>query len=610
MCGIAGFIEAGQAEWAGNAVRAMVSALQRRGPDSEGIHAWADATLGHRRLAILDLSPAGAQPMLSADGTVGLVFNGCIYNFRELRRELELLGIAFHSHCDTEVLLEGYRAWGIRELTRKIQGMFAFAIWDAPQEKLFLVRDRLGVKPLVYAAAGNRIAFASTIDALRAAKLTGAVDADAVLQFLEFGFVLDTSSIFEGVQKLPPATVLEWQGGRFETYTYWELPEPSAEAGNFEDAVDRTESLLVEAVRMRLVADVPVGALLSGGIDSTLICWAMAKLNANITAFTVAAPGDADDEAGAAAMTARALGIDHCVVPLPEAAPVVIDNLIAAFSEPFAVHSALGMLLVSQAVRPRAKVLLTGDGGDDVFLGYPFLHNAWRAQRVAGLLPPGAGSLWGAMRGLVPWRRARNFLDYSTAGLAGHAQAHDGLPWFEARGLLGPQLQGRALAARSMQASSESARSLLSEVLRYHQNTHFTSEFLPKVDGGTMYHGIEARSPLLDQALWELAASLPYSLRMRGGELKAVLRAIVRKRVGPQIASRRKQGFSIPLERRLAGAWKQELKSLTGVTLLEEQGWLSAGQLRRVVDEAQQASAVPVQIWRLLVLERWLCSRT
>ncbi len=610
MCGIAGFVVEGQPELAESATRTMVSALRRRGPDGEGLYGWPGAALGHRRLAIIDLSPAGAQPMISADGRVGLVFNGCIYNFVSLRAALEKRGCAFRSHCDTEVLLEGYRAWGIHELVRRLRGMFAFAIWDQSIKTLFLARDRLGVKPLVYTRNGNGIAFASTVDALRAAGLTGPVQPQAVLEFLEFGFVTDQSCIFEGVEKVPPATLITWCDGRLEEHRYWTLPEAGPSRIRFEDAVDQTEQLLVDAVRMRLVADVPLGALLSGGIDSTLICWAMAKLQANITAFTVSAPGDVDDETRAAQHTARRLGIEHHVVPLPESNPSLIDEVVEAYSEPFAVHSAQGILLVSEAVRPSAKVLLTGDGGDDVFLGYPFMRNAWISERIARLLPAAAPDLWKSVRAGVPSQRLRSLLDYSTTGLAGHARAHDGLPWFEERRLFGPRLTGQRLSHREIPDSFPSARRLLADVLDYHRKMHFTSEFMPKVDGGTMYFGIEARSPFLDQELWEFAASLPYSLRLRGGELKAVLREVVRRRVGSEAGGRRKQGFSVPVERWLAGRWSGALDCLLGKTLLEDQGWIEPGSLGPAVGVAKQSGVIPVQIWRMLILERWLRSRT
>jgi asparagine synthase (glutamine-hydrolysing) len=588
----------------------MLTSLARRGPDSDGLANWPGATLGHRRLAILDLSPAGHQPMLSEDGQIGLVFNGCIYNFLELREDLEKRGHQFHSRCDTEVLLRGYREWGIDALVPRLRGMFAFGIWDHARGVLTLVRDRLGVKPLTYCARDGEIAFASTVAAVRAAGFGGEIDPLAVLEFLEYGYVTEDRSIYEGIAKLAPATILEWRGGQISQRQYWTLPETDESSHiSFEEAVEETERLLVESVGLRLISDVPIGVLLSGGIDSTLVCWAMRELNANIKAFTVRAPDDPSDESADAARTARTLGIAHEIVDMPEA-HVSLDDLVDAYGEPFACSSALAMLWVSRAVKRRATVLLTGDGGDDVFLGYPFLRNAWLAQRLARRLPDAAPAVWRKVRGMFPEsgpaRRLRSYLDYATGGLGAHAGAHDGLPYYERRAILGERLAGESLAQRQIPASLESARRLLYDVFGYHRRMHFLSEFMPKVDGGTMYYAIEARAPFLDHKIWEFAAALPPEVRFHGRRLKAVLREIVRRRVGPEVAFRQKQGFTVPVESWLADRWSGLLDRLRERTVLEEDGWIRRGALEAPLRDAVGRQWVPVQLWRLLVLERWL----
>src|ERR1035438_10310688 len=259
MCGIAGYITQAPSPEAEHAVKTMLTSLARRGPDSDGLANWPGAALGHRRLAILDLSPAGHQPMLSEDGQIGLVFNGCIYNFMELRADLEKRGHRFHSHCDTEVLLRGYQEWGIDALVPRLRGMFAFGIWDHPRGVLTLVRDRLGVKPLAWCARGGRIAFASTVAAVRAAGFGGEIDPQAVLEFLEYGYVTDDRSIYQGIAKLPPATILEWRAGQVSQRQYWQLPETDESSRiSFEEAVEKTEKLLVESVGLRLISDVPI----------------------------------------------------------------------------------------------------------------------------------------------------------------------------------------------------------------------------------------------------------------------------------------------------------------------------------------------------------------
>ena len=609
MCGIAGYIAPGHPETADTRARIMTDALARRGPDSSGIAKWPDVVLGHRRLAILDLSPAGHQPMISEDGEIGLVFNGCIYNFLELRRELEDRGHAFRSHTDTEVLLAGYREWGAEQLARRLRGMYAFGIWDELRRKLTLVRDRMGVKPLVWWAHNGEIAFASTLDALRAAGLGGETDPEAVLEFLEYGFVSEERCIWKGFRKLPPATILEWSDGQVREQTYWTLDHSERNDIGFEDAVAETERLMVEAVQLRLCADVPIGALLSGGIDSGLVCWAMAQANAQIRAFTVGTPGDPSDESEAAGQTAKQLGIRHEIVELPEAGPM-LDTLVAGFSEPFASQSALALLRVAQAIKPHATVLLTGDGGDDVFFGYPFFKNAWMAQRIARHLPNGSGQLWSALRRLVPGagalRRMRSFLDFATGGLGAYARVHDGLPYFEQRSMLGERLGLKRLDQRDIPVSLDSARRLLPDLFAFHRKMHFTSEFLPKVDGATMYYALEARSPFLDHRIWEFAARLPAAVRLYDGTLKAVLREIARRRLGPAVAERKKQGFTVPAERWLAQRWMPALAALKGTTRLEQEGWIQPGVLVSVVENAVRKQWVPHQLWYLLVLEQWL----
>jgi asparagine synthase (glutamine-hydrolysing) len=612
MCGIAGFVTGDRSVEVVPAVRAMLSAMVRRGPDSEGLERWPGAALGHRRLAIIDLSAAGHQPMLSPDGQTGVVFNGCIYNFLELRHQLEQLGFSFQSHCDTEVLVHGYRAWGIDELARRARGMFAFAVWDQRERKLSLVRDRLGVKPLVFARHAGGLAFASTVPALRAAGLAGGIDPEAVLEFLEFGYVTDGHSILQGVEKLAAASIIEWHDGEISQRSYWSLPEADESSPiTFEEAVEETERLLLESVRLRLVADVPIGSLLSGGIDSTLVCWATAKLNANIRSYTVSIPGDPSDEGPDAAETARILGIPHEIVTLQREEPAAaLDELIEAYGEPFGCSSALATLRVAHAVKRHATVLLTGDGGDDVFLGYSFHRHLRMAQRLARRTPAAAVPLWHALRPLfeqVPLlRRPKHFFDYATGGLGAVTRAHSGLQYHARHHMLGERLDRLALAHRLIPQSLASARRLLPEFLEYQQRMWFTGEFMTKVDGGTMHYSLEARSPFLDQKLWEFAATLPPELRLRGGTLKAVLREIVRKRVSAKVAFRKKRGFTIPVEQWLATEWRDQLDELRQGGVLERDGWIRPGALDTCVRESQQNGRVPTQLWHLLALERWL----
>ena len=611
MCGISGWVGASPAATA-DSVRAMNCSLSRRGPDSEGLETWDSAVLGHRRLSIFDLSDAGKQPMVSSDRKLAVVFNGAIYNFLELRTELESAGYRFFSNTDTEILLHGYREWGIQGLLRRLHGMFAIGLWDDEARKLHLFRDRLGVKPLHYTLRPNgSLAFASTARALHAGGVAGELDPTAVAEFLEFGYVTDAHSIYQGVQKLRAGHLLEWSGGKVVDTVYWEPPTvDDRKVLSFGEAVEETEHLFLRAVELRLFADVPVAALLSGGVDSSLVCWAISRLGGNLTAYTIATPGDPADESADAIATAQTLGISHKVLPMhPEYAPS-IEEFVAAYGEPFACSSALGMLQLSRAIKPEATVLLTGDGGDDVFLGYPEHNHLRMAQQLAQWIPGPLAKSWYLVRKLalrIPsLRRPAHFLDYSTGGIAAVAAAHDGWPYYESKGLLGEKLSQLRLRQRNMPWSPEAGRRVLTDMLAYDREGRFVAEYMTKVDGGTMYHALEARSPFLDQKLWEFASSLPYSVRLRGGELKAVLRELARRHVGARIAKGRKRGFTIPAQGWLATRWLNQARELFSDSILEREGWIRSSAVLNELDAAATRQKAPLQLWYLFVLENWI----
>jgi len=610
MCGIAGVAGERDPSQAARSVFRMLSALSRRGPDGEGVEAWNDAVFGHRRLAIFDLSDLGRQPMLSPDRRIGVTFNGAIYNFHELRAELEERGYRFVSRTDTEVLVHGYRAWGIDVLVERLHGMFAFALWDDATHELFLVRDRLGVKPLLYAAGGKRIAFASTAAALEAGGYAGDLDAQAIAEYLEFGFIPEQHSVFRGVSKLPAGHIARWHDGELSIREYWHVKTARDEKIAFEDALHETERLFLRAVRMRLEADVPIGALLSGGIDSSLVCWAIAHLGGDVTAYTVATPGDEWDESHDAAATARDLRIDHRILPVDAHNSPDMDELLAAYGEPFAVASALGMLAVSKAVKERATVLLTGDGGDDVFLGYPRHRHYALSQHVARALPSGFARTWPRMRALLPkrgaLRRAVHFMDYATGGLGAITSVYDGLPFYEQRGITADRLRGLGVASRTLPVSLDAARRALDDYLEFEQQTRFVAEYMTKVDGATMHYGLEARSPFLDQALWDFAATLPYGVRMHRGSLKAILRELAHRRIGPRVAGGQKRGFGIPVQRWIAARWRDSFRESFADSLLEREGWINAEPVIKALDEVAPGETAPHQLWYLYVLEQWL----
>ena len=609
MCGISGLVGSSDRSYARDCVRKMNTALARRGPDSEGIESWDLATLGHRRLSIFDLSDAGRQPMVSDDGRVALVFNGAIYNFWELRSQLEARGCVFHSRTDTEVLLHGYREWGLDALVPRLRGMYAIGLWDDRERKLFLVRDRLGIKPLCYAVKNGALVFASTPRALRAGGFASEIDPAAMADYLEFGYVTDDRSIYRGIAKVPAATVLEWKDGRISTRSYWQPPSETDFRGSFDDAVQETRKLFLQAVDRRLQADVPVGALLSGGIDSSLVCWAIRELGGDITAYTAAAPGDPLDESEDAELTAKELGLRHRMLDLsgdefPEA-----EELVAAYAEPFACSSGLGMLRLSKAVKSSATVLLVGDGGDDIFLGYPEYGNFLKAERVAKTVPKSLARVWPSVRSVLPKTgplgRARHFLDYVTGGLGSVVKVKPGFPSLQRQGISGERLDGLNVSRRLLPESAESAHRLLEEFLEYDRRGRFVGEYMVKVDGATMYYALEARAPFLDADLCEFARSLPYELRLRDGQLKSVLRELARREIGERIAQGRKRGFGIPAERWMLDRWRGNVDEAFGHSKLAEEGWVRATGLSQAWQRAKSSGCVSLQLWYLYVLELW-----
>lgn len=612
MCGIAGFVGCRDLVRARDTVAAMTNDLKRRGPNSEGMECWPAAVLGHRRLSIYDLSDAGRQPFVSEDRQIAVVFNGAIYNFRALRAELEQEGFVFRSQTDTEVLIHGYRAWGIDRLVGRLRGMFAIGLWDEAAQIVYLVRDRLGVKPLVYAASGGTLAFASTVRALHRAGFGGDLDKTAVLEFLEFGYVTDQRAIYQNISKVPAGGLIRFDvaSGKLTAEQYWTSPsaETTESGPDFEEAVAEVERLLLEAVELRLSADVKVAALLSGGIDSGLVCWAIQQVGGDLTAYTVGVPGDAADESDAASVTAKKLGLRHEVLAVDPATAPGIDDLTQAFGEPFACSSALGMLAVAKLVKANATVLLTGDGGDDVFLGYPEHRNLLVAQRTAGVLPTPLMRGWKAARRLCPTsgvlKRARNFGDLVSGGLPAAATIHDGLPGYGS--MLNGELKGGTIAQRQMPWPETGGRTLLHDFLRYDFGQRFTGEYLPKVDGSTMHYALEARSPFLDHQLWEYAAKLPLSLRLRKYELKALLRHIAAKRIGAEVASYPKRGFTIPAERWISTRWRDRFEAAFEKPALGELGWVRPSEVKAQLRAAAEQGRSSKQLWYLFVLENWM----
>lgn len=564
MCGIAG-IASFRTTPDSDLVPRMRDTLTHRGPDDAGLWCSPDGAvvLGHRRLSIIDLSPAGHQPMADASGGCQLVFNGEIYNFQEVRELLAARGHQFRSTCDTEVLLEAYRAWGTDCLAR-LNGMFAFALYDGPRRRLFAARDRAGEKPFFYSHTEGRFAFGSELKALMAdPTMPRAVDPAALESYLAFGYVPHAQCMLRGIHKLPPAHALVYDLGidQVRTWRYWELPEPaSAPALDEGSLVDALEQHLLDSVRLRLVADVPVGVMLSGGVDSSLVTAMAARLQPRVKTFTISFPGHGSfDEAPFARTVAEHFATDHQVLA---AEPVTLDllpELARQFDEPLADSSMVPTALVSRLIRREATVALGGDGGDELFGGYP--HHSWvqSQARLRRFVPPGTAPwLRAGMAATLPiGLRGRNYL----LGLTGDqrfalGQFNQLFDFTTRRRLLGEPAPADSPPPEWFKASFGPALGTpLQQATVIDYRTYLPDDILTKVDRASMLHSLEVRAPWLDHRLVEFAFGLPDRLRATARERKVLPRRLAERLLPPSMDLTRKQGFSLPLDAWFSGEW-------------------------------------------------------
>jgi asparagine synthase (glutamine-hydrolysing) len=575
MCGITAIVDANAGDLRAG-VDTMAATLRHRGPDDAG--SWegaaAGVALGHRRLSIVDLSPLGHNPMTWQNGRYWITYNGEVYNFRALRAELETHGCRFASQTDTEVILAAYDQWGLDCLGRFI-GMFAFALWDRDRETLVIARDRLGKKPLYYSQYGGRIAIASELKAIASdPRFPRDIDRHALGLYLRFGYVPAPFSIFTHARKLPPGHAALVKDGVVEVRRYWDPVPFACERRNPDPAVAerQLDALLADAVRLRMLADVPVGAFLSGGIDSSLVVALMKEQShAPVRTFTVRFDDPAFNEADHAAAVARHLGTEHHERTCDDRQLLaVVDGLADMFDEPFADSSAIPTYIVSKAAREHVTVALSGDGGDELFFGYPrykfHADSAW----VLGLPKPvrRTAALGAAM---LPTRRLRRIADvlrdddpdryarFVTWWSAADVETMTGSP----PGAV--PLYADALA-RSSGISLESRAGLLDLV------SYLPEDILTKVDRASMAVSLEVRAPLLDHRVVELALGLPMGLKRRHGATKWILRQLLYKRVPRLLVDRPKMGFGVPLDRWLRGPLRDRMDDYCGGADLEDLG--------------------------------------
>jgi asparagine synthase (glutamine-hydrolysing) len=567
MCGIAGF-KAAPGPVASAHLESMLDSIRHRGPDSGGV--WLDTdtgiALGHRRLSIVDLSPAGHQPMESACGRYVVTFNGEIYNHRALRRKLELEGlkpsVGWRGHSDTETLLMAISAWGLQQALSETVGMFALALWDRREARLSLARDRVGEKPLYYGWQQGNFLFASELKAIRRhPSFRATLNWDAVGSFLRLNFIPAPATIYENIFKLTPGSVLSLDqshlrvGGTPSPVSYWSLGDVAARAadnpfrGSFAEAVDVLDSIIEDAVRLQSSADVPLGAFLSGGIDSSLVVAMLQKVTSQpVTTFSIGMPQRVMDETEHATAVATALGTDHVAHMIqPSEALALIPKLTEIWDEPFADSSQIPTFLVSQLARRRLTVALSGDGGDEFFLGYSLYHLYDRIWRLRGLGKLPWGFLQGALSPFSVFPRIGKALSQSRSIVTAWRQPNAQMLsryWFDRyRGGPVPLREQAHLSMPSFPIVSGAA----STAGLWDAGTYLPDDILTKVDRAAMANSLETRAPLLDHRVIEFALSLPERFKLEGAIGKRVLREVLYRHVPRKIVDRPKMGFSIPL---------------------------------------------------------------
>jgi asparagine synthase (glutamine-hydrolysing) len=625
MCGIAGIFDCrGRGETDRGLLCRMTGLLAHRGPDGDGFYHAPGVGLGHRRLAIIDLA-GGAQPIFNEDRTVCVVFGGEIYNFQPLMAELAALGHVFRTRCDTEVIVHAWEEWGEGCLER-FNGMFAFALYDERRETLFLARDRLGEKPLYYSfLADGRVLFASELKAIACvAAVDRSLDPQAIEEFFAFGYIPDPRSIYRGVKKLPPAHSLLVRRGETppEPRAYWELRFVDGMAIDREEAAEELIARLRRAVDMRMIADVPLGAFLSGGVDSSGVVATMAGLRPQpVRTFTISFGASGFDESAHAAVVARRYATDHRVRAVDPDCFDLIDGLAQVYDEPFGDSSALPTLQVCAMARENVTVALSGDGGDEVFGGYRRyrwhrFEERWRRALPQGLRGPLFGLL-GAAYPKLDWAprplRAKATLQElaQSAGEAYVASVSVSSAALRRRLFsagLARELQGYA-AAEVLTAHMARCRSAdpLSQVQYADFKTYLPGDILTKVDRASMASSLEVRVPLLDHTLVEWAATLPSDLKLRGGRGKRIFKAALEPYLPNEILYRPKQGFVVPLARWFRGPLRAQLRErLTGANL-RQCGLFDPAAVDTLLDEHQSGRRDhSPALWSLAMFEGFL----
>ncbi|MBK1672767.1 asparagine synthetase B [Ectothiorhodospira shaposhnikovii] len=625
MCGITGIFDIqGQAPIDRGLLERMNQTQFHRGPDEGGVHLEPGIGLAHRRLSIIDLS-SGQQPLFNEDHTVAVTYNGEIYNFPALTDTLKAAGHTFRTHCDTEVIVHAWEEWG-EDCVRHFRGMFAFAVWDRNRQSLFLARDRLGIKPVYYAHLPNgQCIFASELKALMAhPDLPRSLDPRAVDEYFAYGYVPEPRTIYQGVHKLPPGHTLLLQRGRApgEPREYWDVPfqphAPMDEAQAMEALVER----LREAVRIRLVAEVPLGAFLSGGVDSSAVVAMMAGLMDDpVKTCSIGFSDPRYDESAHAAQVAERYHTSHRQRQVDPDDFSLLDRLADLYDEPFADSSALPTYRVCELARQDVTVALSGDGGDETLAGYRRYRFHLQEERVRNHLPLGLRRpLFGTLGRIYPKldRAPRMFRARATF----QALARDAVEGYfnniavirdeQRLNLYSPafrrQLEGHtAVDVLRRHAARAPVEDPLSLVQYLDMKTYLPGDILTKVDRASMAHALEVRVPILDHPLVEWISGLPPSLKLRGGEGKYLLKKAMEPHLPNDILYRRKQGFAVPLDQWFRGPLKQRLQDTILGDRLQDAGLFEMNTLRHLVDaHASGRRDYSAPLWSLFMFEAFL----
>ncbi len=616
MCGIAGYLNLNGAPADKAVLEAMCDAIVHRGPDSQGLMVDGPVALGMRRLAIIDVS-GGDQPMTSDDGSKTIVFNGECYNFQSERKRLQDSGVHFKTNCDTEVVLKLFCEKDDR-CVEDLRGMFAFAIWDRDNRSLLLARDRVGKKPLHYYRCGDVFFFASEIKSIlvglhRLGMRRPQVRDGAIVQYMGYGYVPDPITIFDGIEKLPPASFLTLSKGQIQTRRYWQVDYTPDETLSEAEHQERLESILEESVRLRMISDVPLGAYLSGGTDSSTIVGLMCRVaNAPVKTFSIGFEDQGFDELPYARQVAKHLGTDHHEEVVKPNAAEIIEDLVRQFDEPFADSSAIPTYYVSKMARKHVTVALSGDGGDELFCGYA--RYVKTSSGPFDILPLGLRKLlFGIPSKLLP------------IGAFGQASLHSLASSEDERYIqhltCGVSAWHSRLFTPSFADSANGSDPSLcfQEILGRHQNLsparrkmiadaqiYLPADIMTKVDRMSMLVSLEARAPMLDHVFVEAAARVPLRYSFANGEGKLILKKIARSLVPPSVIDRKKQGFAIPIARWFSNEWNDRADDLILGQRARERGIFEPAMIDRLWREHHRGRRDQSHLlWCLMILEMW-----